>query len=689
MELFTVTCTTCQCRLKVRERAVIGQILACPKCQAMVLVQPPPDWVDPGVGPAAVAVGSTGSVPTTSATTAPARPAGAPVIESNFDDAAQLLSKPARFTPAPTPAPATAPTAAAAPAAPPVAEVPAPPAALPVSARGQTRLWMMAGGISTAAVVGLIALLIYATSGNKQATDSPLADSGNNAPVVEPADNPEPQPETPGETPADPSPGEPADPAPAPPSEQPDKPAEVAVDPQPMPGASPDSKQPDPEQLANSDVPPDLAPPPGQAADPADNAAPKPLNTFNVDSALESLSPLIEDKPFGPPAETAADVPLPPPEPMPQPAPVVPDPREEEEPLPRPAPRAIDIPRRLADPLEGIELTDVALADFLQLVTELSTIPITLDPAALPAVKASPDSKLSITLQKSTVGELLTKALATKNLTFVPRDGGIVVLPTAAAQGQLRQIKHDVSDLVADAEQAETLAALIQTVVDPAGWKEAGGAGEIAVDGQTLLVTQTPTSHFGLMLLCEKLRLAKKLPPRTQFPAEVLTLAPRYDAVRPLLDQPITLNFFPPTRLAKVAQRIQATTGLRVLIDWQALGEQGWTPEAEVKIGAANQPLGEFLTRLSSRMGLGLRVLDNHTIQLTSADHLRQYPDVEVYVTPSASEDFAAKLRASLGDEWFAEDSGYALRFEPLTQTIVARLPQSEQKRLGELLAKP
>jgi len=46
--LFTITCTTCQARLAVRDEAVIGQILSCPKCGSMVQVTPPPGWSETG-----------------------------------------------------------------------------------------------------------------------------------------------------------------------------------------------------------------------------------------------------------------------------------------------------------------------------------------------------------------------------------------------------------------------------------------------------------------------------------------------------------------------------------------------------------------------------------------------------------------------------------------------------------------
>ncbi len=41
MEPFSISCTTCQARLRVQDESAIGQILACPKCGSMVLIQPP------------------------------------------------------------------------------------------------------------------------------------------------------------------------------------------------------------------------------------------------------------------------------------------------------------------------------------------------------------------------------------------------------------------------------------------------------------------------------------------------------------------------------------------------------------------------------------------------------------------------------------------------------------------------
>lgn len=50
--MFTIRCTTCNAKLAVKNEALIGQILACPKCESMVLVERPSEEpFDSGVSP--------------------------------------------------------------------------------------------------------------------------------------------------------------------------------------------------------------------------------------------------------------------------------------------------------------------------------------------------------------------------------------------------------------------------------------------------------------------------------------------------------------------------------------------------------------------------------------------------------------------------------------------------------------
>lgn len=78
-ELFSVECTTCKARLKVRSSAAIGQILACPKCNSMVMIAPPADW-------------QAGAPPVAAATAAPSPPIEQPTAAGSFAGKALVLA---------------------------------------------------------------------------------------------------------------------------------------------------------------------------------------------------------------------------------------------------------------------------------------------------------------------------------------------------------------------------------------------------------------------------------------------------------------------------------------------------------------------------------------------------------------------------------------------------------------------
>lgn len=642
MELFSVICTTCQSKLKVRDTAVIGQILACPKCQGMVLVQPPAGWTPDSVSSAT-------PVATTAQPTVPQPQTSKPISHSSstFDDAAALLDQPKGAA-----------------IAPPVAEVA--PALVPpgewVSPQTQAmRRWLLFGGVASIGAVALIGALAYALSEGDQAVA-----------VIE-----------------QPSAAASEQPLPVADEDQPPADAPATIDAAPMPVSEAPATEPAIEEPPAPQPPmPPVDPAPIIAAEPSEptteDAAPQPLNTFNVEGTLKQFGALIEEKPFeeqpqGEPARIPEGLETSSPS-----APVT-----EEEPLPRPDARRIDIARRLNDPLAAIEVNDLPLADFLQLVTEMSTLPITLDTTALPAIKTSAEAKVSVRLQDTKVADVLTAALKPHNLAYLVTDRHVTVVPIASTKSELRQIKHEVGDLAKTPAEAISLAEIIHAVVEPASWDDAGGRGTIEVEGTTITIAQTPEAHFATVVLCEKLRLARGLATRSAYAPTVLTLAPRVSAADALLDTPVTMNFVPPTRLTRVADHIKRTAGLRVLIDWRALAAAGWTPEGEVKAGVAGLPLAAFLDHLCRRMEIAWRVIDSGTVELTSREALLTTPDLEVY--PLAADDGAALIglvQKQLGAQLFGPGAPGVLRYDAASQALLARLPQPAQRKLIELVAK-
>jgi hypothetical protein len=201
VELFSVICTTCQSRLKVRDRAAIGLILACPKCQGMVLVQPPAGWTDPGESAAEQATSST-PAPVSESSINIAAATTTAIAASTFDDAAALFSPaepappPAAVSP-PNPTPPVETVAHASPAAPqasasPAPELPPTPAPLGDALAPNTdwtspqtqrlKQWALLGGALTTGAVVLITAGVYAVSALTAPATPPAVAQANDTP---------------------------------------------------------------------------------------------------------------------------------------------------------------------------------------------------------------------------------------------------------------------------------------------------------------------------------------------------------------------------------------------------------------------------------------------------------------------------------------------------------------------------
>src|SRR4029079_16698971 len=139
---------------------------------------------------------------------------------------------------------------------------------------------------------------------------------------------------------------------------------------------------------------------------------------------------------------------------------------------PRPPPREVDVAKRLADPLPAIEAAGTALADFVQLMSDLSTIPITLE---RPFVPVTADTNVSIRLTNTTVGKAIDQALAPLRLQSVVVDDQLVIRRFEPAES--KAFPHPVKDLAASEEQMTELADLLKAVVEPAAWSDGEGGG--------------------------------------------------------------------------------------------------------------------------------------------------------------------------------------------------------------------
>lgn len=361
----------------------------------------------------------------------------------------------------------------------------------------------------------------------------------------------------------------------------------------------------------------------------------------------------------------------------------------------RPEPRIVDVEARLADRLAGIELDGQPLAKFLQLMSDFSTIPITLDSDSLPWSKLTPESPIKLTRQSATAAEVLTAGLEPHGLYFVVDGDQLLVTRRPKEPTGRRSVRLDVTDLIGgDSARLQKLGALITELVAPDSWSTRGGTGTVAFEGSTLLVEQQETVLLEVLAFCEKLRVARGLPTRSPYDAALFRLDSRTQRAAEKLRQPVSLTYIRPALLQRILDRLGEASDMHLLVDWKAVSEEGWNPAAETQFTVADRPLSEALQTLLAPLDLTYRVVDETTLQITTPSALQARLEVEFYrveglLAGSSPDDLLAAVRTAVGPERFSEHGGSGqVAIDVEGKCLLATLPQPQQVALEQWLTK-
>lgn len=574
MNTLRIQCETCRTWLKVRDAGFVGEVHACPKCGGMVLIAPGQGGPPVGAAPGAAATLALGD---TLAESPPPDPEELPLDQGND--------------------PAVEPPASA-------------------STPSSSGMLLASGG----AVAACAAVIAAWFAGARQA-ERLLVASASEAPAVAAA---------PGVTlhadtvkVAD---GVPAE------SPEPD------VDSAPSPAATP---SPEPEPAFDPD------PEPSPPDSPIDTPAPRPESTLPLAAEEPPATTEIDPLSFDPgevelvlrrgaPEASEADGP-PPARDVPPSEPSL-DARLAEAarragvfarrgpsdaatgPATRPAAEA------LAATLPEADLRGAPLDELLALVAALSGAPATLEPAALRRAGLTATHPVDLSSRGGTLAEALTQALA--GVRLVCRAEGPHVVIERRGETVVKLTSHAVGDLFDD-RQPEALSRFAVLAGAPArGLRHAEGRLEF---------TAPMAVHYDFAVLCERLRVARGVPPVTRYPRELLSDRPASDSLRPILERRTTFSFVEPTPLAEVVAYWRRATGVSVLVDWRAVAEAGWGTRTPLTASVLNRPWGEALDGVLGELGLAWAPVDGRTLWITTPE--ADWPTtVEFYDAAGAGE---------------------------------------------------
>jgi len=349
-------------------------------------------------------------------------------------------------------------------------------------------------------------------------------------------------------------------------------------------------------------------------------------------------------------------------------------------------PRKINLGAQLAVVIPAVDFDGGELQNCLRFLSDLTTVPISMQPEALLLARSSPSAPVHLQFEKHSVRDLLDKILRSHRLAYVVRDSQILITNRATDAAGLKQITYRIDDLLENkSHTAEQFAAMVTSLIAPGSWVDQGGSAVVVVEGDSLVIRQSGTAHWEVLQLCEKLRVARGLPVRSRYAADRFELTPRVEQAAPSLAAGVSLNYVPPTRLIEILDRLEEESGLQLLAHWLSMAKLDVYPDFETTFTATDQPLGQALDELLAPLGLAYRVVDRTMLQITSQEFLERHHEIEIHrvndwpQNDATGEQLSAQVKKALDINQPASGDVHLL---PKDRLIIARLSQPKQKKL-------
>ncbi len=360
---------------------------------------------------------------------------------------------------------------------------------------------------------------------------------------------------------------------------------------------------------------------------------------------------------------------------------------------------------QLALELPAVEIDRMPLYAFLDLVSQLGNVPISLSPEHLQMAAVSAHAPVSVDRKQATIGEILHDALQPLHLDYRAEGPHVVILRPDAEKR--REIEYPIDDLISsDAvipkatipkaatsktatskEGAEQLADWIKHLIAPSRWQSAGGDGLLRVDaGTTLRIEQTQRVQYEVLCFLERLRIARKLAPRSRYPAERLSILSAGGAFAGKLNKPVTFTFSRYTPLQEIFVYWGQQLDVAILVDWPALmaGQSG--PQTRIACSVTDQPWHAALDAVLSPIGLAWRRIDDETLQITTSQVASSEPQLEFYALESfgikGGVDLIAELQGQIDQQRAAaiSPSDAILMIDLKSNILLARQPAVIQR---------
>ena len=305
-----------------------------------------------------------------------------------------------------------------------------------------------------------------------------------------------------------------------------------------------------------------------------------------------------------------------------------------------------DAATQLTQKFPALKFHALPLVDFLDAISQLSGVPVSIAPEELLMAGITPRKEVSFIGKEVTLAEVLSQVFASSRLEY--RTEGSHVIVVRKQGDQTRQIDYPLDDLLSAGCSMEEIANWVEQFVAPRSWQSAGGEGSLEPRSTTLHVSQLQPIQYQLLMFVERLRLARDLTPRSRFPIQQLAGKPAYEVVADRLSARSTFTFSQFTPLRDVIRHWQGELDVPLLVDWPALADEDIWPETEVAGAIVNQPWNKALDDMLNPLGISWRAAVGGVIEITTDEKVYDQPVLELFplqIELSEAEHLMGKLK--------------------------------------------
>ncbi|MCA9263443.1 MAG: hypothetical protein KDA60_06320 [Planctomycetales bacterium] len=352
----------------------------------------------------------------------------------------------------------------------------------------------------------------------------------------------------------------------------------------------------------------------------------------------------------------------------------------------QPTMRPVNVPERLRDPVAAIKLDSVRLSDFVNFITDVSTIPVTLDVDALNRLGLAPQAPITVAQRDTTVEGLLKEAIAPLELEVTPTELGVVITTPETSQQQ-REKQYPVMDLLGtDERSTRTIAYHLRMLTGAGRWEKFGGRDSLTIVNQQMTVNSNDAGHTEVQRLLNQLRIARGLAVQSEQPERWYSGTTRVRRCQQQLSQEVTLYAVRSIAFRELVQELESRTSFQIVVNWQALAEAGWPWDTPRTLSVQALPLDTTLEKLLGPMQLTFRVVDDELLEITTLADELQKMDTEWYDVSNmiprlpAGKSIEQHVHEVVGIRHFdvGGGMGHVYLDEP-SQKLFVRLPQSLQ----------